>query len=310
MYQHDNRPVRVDGVTKILVTGLVTLDLIFRLQHLPKFGEKYLATDGFLSGGGNAGNAAVAAARLGGEVSIFAAVGLDDVGALILKGFQQEGIDTTSVIQLEDHQSSFSSIVIENSGERQILNYRKTLGPENLEVLQKLPIKDGYLADSRWNEAAIATLKLADKFSKPGVLDAEAPVSYEAVSTASHVAFSRQGLCDFTQQDDLLSGLRSLSNRLNNWICVTDGSAGVYYLDQGEPRNILGPQVLAVDTLGAGDVWHGAFVLGLAEGKNELDSIHFANLAAALKCTNFGARAGMPTRSDVSDFNLSVIESE
>ena len=45
MYQHDNRPVRVDGVTKILVTGLVTLDLIFRLQHLPKFGEKYLATD-------------------------------------------------------------------------------------------------------------------------------------------------------------------------------------------------------------------------------------------------------------------------
>ena len=295
-------------MTKILVTGLATLDLIFRLEHLPKLGEKYLATEGFLSGGGNAGNAAVAAARLGGQVSVLAAVGRDDVGALILRGFQQEGIDTRLVIQLEDYQSSFSSIAIDKSGERQIINCRNTLGPENLDVLQNLPIQDGYLADSRWNEAAVATLKLANKFSKPGVLDAEAPVSYEAVSKASHVAFSRQGLCDFTQNDDLLSGLRSLSNKLDNWICVTDGSAGVYYLDQGETRNVQGPQVLAVDTLGAGDVWHGAFVLGLAEGKNELDAIHFANLAAALKCTTFGGRIGMPTRSTLSDFNLSVME--
>ena len=80
--------------------------------------------------------------------------------------------------------------------------------------------------------------------------------------------------------------------------------------NKGNLDNVQAPQVLAVDTLGAGDVWHGAFVLGLAEGKNELDAIHFANLAAALKCTNFGARAGMPTRSDVSGFNLSIIESE
>jgi sulfofructose kinase len=243
-------------------------------------------------------------------VSIFAAIGRDDVGALILKGFQEEGIDTRLVIHLEDHQSSFSSIVIDKSGERQIINYRNTLGTENLDVLQKLPIQDGYLADSRWNDAAVATLKLANKFSKPGVLDAEAPVSFEAVSEASHVAFSRQGLRNFTQHDDLLSGLRSLANKIDNWVCVTDGSAGVYYLDQGEPRNIQGPQVLAVDTLGAGDVWHGAFVLGLSEGKSEIDAIHFANLAAALKCTTFGGRIGIPTRSAVSDFNLSVIESE
>ncbi len=297
-------------MTSILVTGLATLDLIFRLEHLPQRGEKYLAVEGLLSGGGNAGNAAVATARLGGNVSIFAALGQDDVGDLILKGFQKEGIDTRSVFQLMGHQSSFSSVVIDKSGERQIINCRNTLSRENLQNLQKLPTQDGYLADSRWNEAAIATLKIANYFSKPGVLDAEAPVSYEAVSTASHVAFSRQGLRDFTQHDDLIIGLRSLSNRLDNWICVTDGSAGVYYLDQGQPRNVQPPKVLAVDTLGAGDVWHGAFVLGLAEGKNELDSIHFANLAAALKCTNFGGRAGMPTRSDVSNFNLSVIESE
>lgn len=291
-------------MTRILVTGLATLDLIFALEHLPQLGEKYLAIEGLLSGGGNAGNAAVATARLGGTVSILTALGQDDVGDLILKGLQKEGIDTKFVIQLKGHQSSFSSIVIDKAGERQIINCRNTPSFENLDNLQNLPIQDGYLADSRWNEAAVATLKIANCFSKPGVLDAEAPVSYEAVSTASHVAFSRQGLRDFTQHDDLITGLRSLSNRLDNWICVTDGSAGVYYLEQGQPHNVQPPQVLAVDTLGAGDVWHGAFVLGLAEGKNELDSIYFANLAASLKCTSFGGRAGMPTRSDVSGFNL------
>ena len=297
-------------MTKILVAGLATLDLIFRLDNLPKLGEKYRAIEGLLSGGGNAGNAAVATARLGGKVSIFATLGQDDVGDLILKDFQKEGIDTRSVIQLNDHQSSFSSISIDKSGERQIINCRNTLSLENLDVLQNLPIQDGYLADSRWNQAAVATLKIANHFSKPGVLDAEAPVSYEAVSTASHVAFSKQGLRDFTQINDLLIGLKSLSNRLDTWICVTDGPAGVYYLDKGQPRNVQPPQVLAVDTLGAGDVWHGAFVLGLAEGKSELDSVHFANLAASLKCTRFGGRAGMPTRSQLSHFDFSVIESE
>ncbi len=297
-------------MTKILVAGLATLDLIFRLDNLPKLGEKYRAIEGLLSGGGNAGNAAVATARLGGKVSIFATLGQDDVGDLILKGFQKEGIDTRSVIQLNDHQSSFSSISIDKSGERQIINCRNTLSLENLDVLQNLPIQDGYLADSRWDQAAVATLKIANHFSKPGVLDAEAPVSYEAVSTASHVAFSKQGLRDFTQINDLLIGLKSLSNRLDSWICVTDGPAGVYYLDKGQPRNVQPPQVLAVDTLGAGDVWHGAFVLGLAEGKSELDSVHFANLAASLKCTRFGGRAGMPTRSQLSHFDFSVIESE
>ena len=80
----------LDAVTRILVTGLATLDLIFRLEHLPQLGEKYLAIEGLLSGGGNAGNAAVATARLGGKVSIFAAVGQDDVGDLILKGFKRK----------------------------------------------------------------------------------------------------------------------------------------------------------------------------------------------------------------------------
>ncbi len=294
-------------MASILVTGLTTLDLIFKVDTLPNKGEKYQASDGILSGGGNAGNAAVAIARLGGEVSIFSAVGQDDVASLIMDGLQKENVDIEPMQQLEQLHSSFSSIQVDRFGARQILNFRKIPYLDNFNSILELPIKDGYLTDSRWDEAAIQTLELANRLSKPGVLDAEAPVSREAFAAASHVAFSRQGLRDFTKNNDLLSGLKSLGQNWNKWICVTDGSAGVYFFDQGNLRHVKAPRVKVVDTLGAGDVWHGAFILGLAEGRNELQAIEFANSAAALKCKAFGGRAGIPTRAEVVEFDSLIM---
>lgn len=294
-------------MASILVTGLTTLDLIFKVDTLPNKGEKYQATAGVLSGGGNAGNAAVAVARLGGEVSIFSVVGQDEVASLIIDGLQKENVNTQPMQQLEQFHSSFSAIQIDKSGARQIINFRKKPCLDHFNSLLMLPIKDGYLADSRWDEAAILTLELANSLSKPGVLDGEAPVSKEAFAAASHVAFSRQGLRDFTKNNDLISSLKSLGQNWNKWICVTDGSAGVYFFDQGALRHIKAPKVDAVDTLGAGDVWHGAFILSLAEGRNELEAIQFANSAAALKCTAFGGRVGIPTRAEVAEFDSLIM---
>ena len=72
-------------------------------------------------------------------------------------------------------------------------------------------------------------------------------------------------------------------------------------------ENVPAPKIQAKETLGAGDVWHGAFSLGLAEGKNEVDSIKFANLVASLKCKNFGGRDSFPNRQQVIDFRRSQI---
>jgi sulfofructose kinase len=155
---------------------------------------------------------------------------------------------------------------------------------------------DAVLADTRWTPGNLAALDLARARGIPGVLDAEAPIDRALLSAASHVAFSRQGLASvsFGAPDAALAALD-----LAAWACVTDGADGVYV--RGGAR-IPAPRVAAVDTLGAGDVWHGAFALRLAEGADETEAIRFANAAAALKCARPWGRLGCPTRAETEAF--------
>ena len=111
----------------ILITGLTTLDLIFKMENFPDQNEKYRAETAMFSGGGNAGNASVAVARLGANSTIFSAVGKDEVGSFILAKLQRENVNTEFVLTLEKWQSSFSSVLVDNNGERQIVNYRNSL---------------------------------------------------------------------------------------------------------------------------------------------------------------------------------------
>jgi sulfofructose kinase len=83
---------------------------------------------------------------------------------------------------------------------------------------------------------------------------------------------------------------------------VTDGARGVWHWNGREAVHTPAFAVTVVDTLAAGDVWHGAFALALAEGMPEQPAIRFANAAAALKCTRFGGRSGTPTRAELDLF--------
>ena len=90
--------------------------------------------------------------------------------------------------------------------------------------------------------------------------------------------------------------------RLGCWVCATDGAAGTFWTDGGPVKNITSPNIEVVDTLGAGDVWHGVFALMLAEGMKEEEAVLRANAAAALKCTQFGGRDGTPNRAQTDHF--------
>ena len=93
-----------------------------------------------------------------------------------------------------------------------------------------------------------------------------------------------------------------IAQSYNCWVCVTDGARGVWYTGTNQVKHIPAISIRPRDTLGAGDVWHGAFALSLAEGFKEVDAIHFANAAAAYKCTTHGGRAGAPTRDQLNKF--------
>lgn len=299
---------------KILVSGVSVVDFVFQLDQFPDRAEKYRARDVATVGGGNAANAAVAAARLGGRVSLASRLGDDAVGDMILADIESEGVDCRLMKRFAGHRSSLSSIYVNGAGDRQIVNFRDWGIPADADWLSpNMPADlDVALADTRWAEGAIATMRASRMMGIPGIVDAEAPVgdAGRAMELATHVAFSAQGLRGYTGCGNLEDGLKSAAGQLPGWLCVTDGENGVFIRENGETRHIEAFAVDTVDTLGAGDVWHGAFALRLGEGAGEDDAVRFANAVAALKCTRFGGRRGAPGRAETMAFLQEVGSSD
>lgn len=285
---------------EILVCGSAVTDFVFEVPAFPDSPQKYQAQDARIVGGGCAGNAAVAIARLGGKPVLAARAGRDLIGDLTRADLTREGVDTRLWETTEEGRSAFSSILVDPAGERQIMAFRGDALPERL--TGDLGAPAAVLADTRWPAAAVQVLEHARARRVPGVLDGEAPVPHDLLRLASHAAFSAQGLRELTGRDDLLLALADVAPLSDGFVCVTDGAAGVTWLDGGSPAHAAAPQITAVDTLGAGDVWHGAFTLALAEGMPLRRAIGFAIAAASLKCLAPGGRAGAPDRAATLDF--------
>lgn len=287
---------------RVLCVGIATLDQVFRVGAMPTRAEKYRAQDLVVTGGGTAANGAVAIARLGGAVSLYAVLGDDAVGDEIVAGLERENVDCSAVPRLAGVRSPLSAIMVDQAGERMIVSYAdpRLPGPPSW-LPDRLPEGvDAVLGDTRWQTGSAHFFRLAREAGVPAVLDADrAPQEVpELLGLATHVAFSMQGLRDLTGLGEPRTALAAFGVS-DAWLGVTDGGEGVYYWRDGAIAHEPAFAVEALDTLGAGDTWHGAFALGLAEGMDEPAAIRFASATAALKCTRFGGREGMPRRADV-----------
>ncbi|WP_435230102.1 PfkB family carbohydrate kinase [Pseudopelagicola sp. nBUS_20] len=289
-------------MSKVLCVGAAVVDFVFHLPNLPSKAEKYGTEHAETVGGGCAANAAVAIARLGGQALLGARLGNDAIGELVVSGVEAEGVDVSNVTRTTGARSSFSSVYIDQNGERQIVNFRGEGLILETKWFVEIPNLDAVLVDTRRFSAAVDALKLARKLGIPGVLDGEAPVDVALLNYASHAAFSMQGLRDLKPDREPETALLELTEEFGCWICVTDGENGVWYLHDRVIRHCPAFTVKSVDTLGAGDIWHGAFALSLAQGKAEKEAIYYANAAAALKCTRIGGRNGAPNRQDMEKF--------
>ena len=289
-------------MTQVLVIGVAVVDFVFALDQLPDRAMKYRAKTAEIVGGGCGASAAVAIARLGGNAILGARLGDDVIGDLILRDLESEGVDLSWMQITKGAASSFSSVYVDQSGERQIVNLRGSGLIESTDWIDNAPRSDVVLADTRWSEGAIRALELAQRWNVPGVVDAEAPMDEEVLRLASHVAFSRDGLLSFSSAKDLQSALTDADRRLPGWVCVTDGQNGTYHIENGTISQVPAFRVIIKDTLGAGDVWHGAFTLALADGQNEPEAMRYANAAAAMKCASFGGRKGCPYKDELARF--------
>ena len=283
--------------------GVVAQDFVFSVAEMPKAAIKYRAADFATVGGGCAGNAAVTVARLGGRGAVITRLGRDRTGDDVVADLEGEGVDCTYAARLPDVTSSLSAVLVDSAGERLIVNYRDPRLPDATDWLPDFASTrpQAVLADTRWPAGAAALFRSAREHGVPAVLDAEPPVhaAAEALALATHVAFSRDGLTEWSGIDELAPALRFAAERTGVFVCVTDGGRGVHYRVGEWHGHVPAFPVAAVDTLGAGDIWHGAFALALAEGVGDVAAIRFASATAALKCTRFGGRAAIPSRAQV-----------
>lgn len=278
-----------------------------RVDTMPRRADKHRCRDAELVGGGCAANAAVAIARLGGIAHLAGCSGDDGIADMIERDLVAEGVDCTRLHRIDGHRSSFSSIYIDSIGERQIVNFRDVCDEGSVTESGRPTPMDGFdaiLADTRWPAGADLAMREARRRSIPGILDAEPPFDEcpRALEDAGHVFFSRRGLREFSRLDDPEGGLAFAAERIGGIVGVTDGADAVRWIDAKGIHSLDSHPIDAVDTLGAGDAWHGALALALAERASLLDAIAFANATAAIKCTRPGGRRGLPFRAEVERF--------
>lgn len=289
----------------IACVGITVLDRVQLVSQLPTTGGKYVAHDYFEVGGGPAATASVAVARMGHEVDFIGRVGCDSVADTMLTELAGYGVSVDKVIKIPGASSAFSAVIVDDEGERMIVNYQDKTLSKDASPLKNVDFStySTILTDVRWLDGAKYALEQAKKFGIPSVLDADItpePID-ELVKLADHVAFSEPGLEKFTGVSDPVEGLKIAQKKTSGQVYVTVGSKGCYWLENGELAHQTGLKVDVVDTTGAGDVFHGAFAVAIAERMETRQSILFSNTVAALKCTKLGGREGIPTRKEVDD---------
>ena len=292
---------------QVVCTGLAVLDHVFQLPKIPKTPVKSFASNYIQVGGGNAATAAVALNRAGGQAVYWGRLGDDHNGNLILAELEEFGVDVLDVLRMPGVKSSVSSVLIDSSGERLITNYSdpQLINNANWLPLERLKESSAVLTDLRWHEGAIKTLNRARQLGIPAVLDADlAPegLNEEIIRNATHVLFSQPALQEFAAGKSINKALHHAEELSQGWVGVTEGSAGTRWLEKGSLRHFPAFKVKAVDTLGAGDVFHGIFALSLAEGNTEENSVCWASAAAALYCSRSGGRKSIPEREEINNF--------
>ncbi|WP_407438717.1 sugar kinase [Lelliottia sp.] len=297
-------------MARIACVGITVLDRIWYLADLPKEGGKYVANNYTEVGGGPAATAAVAAAKLGADVDFIGRVGDDDTGSRLLAELESLGVNTRFTRIFKGARSSQSAVLVDASGERIIANYPSPDLPEEADWLQDIDFSqwDVVLADVRWHDGAKQALTLARQQGVTTVLDADITPQdiADLVALSDHAAFSAPGLQRLTQIAEAESALKKAKTLTNGHVYVTQGKDGCYWLEKGALSHLPAFQIDVVDTTGAGDVFHGALAVGLAQNQPAQEAVRFASAVAALKCTRPGGRAGIPdcdqTRSFLSLF--------
>jgi sugar/nucleoside kinase (ribokinase family) len=294
----------------LLCLGGSSVDIILQVPRLPASDQKLVAGYVGHQAGGLVANTAAAAARLGLNVAWSGRVGGDENGRLLLDSFAKFGVDTS--LSVLDHEgiTDFTVILLEPSGERTILVVPTAVVPP--------PINQSILA-ALAQVGSVYTIPYAlDWFSQIALavhanaglvfVDVEVSSPVDGVTLRNVLGYAdvvfcnQRGLKLASGEKDLETGAQILLDLGLKCVCVTLGAQGAWAFTTQSRAFSPGFDVPVLDTTGAGDCFHAAFICGYLAGWPMGDMLKFANAAAALHVQQVGPRLGLPTRTQVEDF--------
>src|SRR6476620_4485608 len=294
---------------RILCIGMPVRDLTFRVSGIPARGSKENASHFDEICGGNALNAAIGIVRLGGRASICGPMGdaREASSRFIFEQLAHEGIETEHIVHMPGLVTPISAVMVDPSGERTIVTFRDPeLWKVHLPPVETL-LDDcaAILTESRCAEFCTDLCAEAQRRGIPVIVDVDRAMSLREgpLNASSHLVFSSEPLQETADVTDDAQALKKIAKLTPSFLAGTRGPRGTIWLDeQGNIQETPAFPVHTVDTVGAGDVFHGAFTLAVTEGQELRQALRFASAAAALKCTRFGGAFAAPQRAEVEAF--------
>ncbi|MDR6999752.1 ribokinase [Neobacillus niacini] len=290
-------------MAKITVIGSSSMDLVVTAPRRPNKGETILGESFKTVPGGKGANQAVAAARLGAEVHMVGCIGGDAFGKSILDNFKENGV-FTSYVEPVTHSESGTAHITLADGDNSIIvvkganNY---VTPDFVEkALDVIRNSNIVLIQQEIPEETVEYVSgKCNEFGVPLMLNPAParPISKDVIEKAAYITPNESEASILFENQNLHSVLMQYPNKL----FITEGKNGVRFHNGEEEVVVPSYTVEAVDTTGAGDTFNAALAVALAEGKSFIESVQFANRAASLSVTKFGAQGGMPTRKAVEE---------
>jgi len=296
---------------KIVVVGSSNTDMIIQLEKIPAPGETVLGGQFSIAAGGKGANQAVAAARAGGEVSFVACAGQDMFGEQAIEGFMKDKIHVEFAFKDQQAPSGVALIFVDKKGENSIAvasGANAKLTPDHIHKAQEIITGADILIMQLETplETVTAAAELASANGVRVILN-PAPACPLEDDLLKHISIltpnetEAEMLTGIRVEDDISAknaGEKLLSRGVKS-VLITLGARGVYIVSEGISQIVPGFKVDAVDTTAAGDVFNGALAVSLGEKKEWIDTIRFANAAAALSVTKLGAQPSAPQRDEI-----------
>ena len=297
---------------KIVVIGSCNTDMVVKDGRLPVPGETVLGGTFYMNPGGKGANQAIAAARLGAEVTLISKIGYDLFGLQALEIYRSEKINTEFIFTDQKSPSGVALISVDSYGENSIIvapGASRSLLTEDIDKAKsKLEEADIILMQL---EVPIETVEyaatIAKSYGKKVILN-PAPVSVLSNSFLSCV----HTILPNRIEAEMLSGIKVIDEE-SAWraakaigekgienVVITLGKDGAYVKEKEEYTMIPAKEVETIDTTGAGDVFCGAFSVYLSENHTLTESVEFANTAAALAVTRMGAQSAIPYKREIA----------